>query len=439
MSLNTKPTLSAIPAFDAEFGTSGKEHISAPVLKFSWRDGMARKNRVVIRDYDSNDVVYDCTIVTMALKHQLHNLLDTSEKTQVVTYNLQNGHKYIANVYVYTELGGEPSLPSNDIIFYCFATPTFRFINFDKYLSDSSVAVVENNSINLRVKYSQTDGEVLNYYNFILRDPNNSELIKSYTKYGSEAEDILRYTIGGIEETVTDKYGDILPNQYYTIICTGETAHGMVITAEQKFVVLLDNHGVGASLIVKNIGDGTVSITSNYRIINSHCSVENPLYELNDDGEPYAISLTGEEYVEFLDGFMMKNPYEVIFSGKFNLGELVRFQNADGQTASINFCKYTFTDPDLYYVNFVIERGDIYYEIRTNYFSINVEPSSVLEGVLILSDKNAVIKDNVLTLSNADVSGTTLRLYDSLDNMKIDLSYKNGYYNIKAMVNGEVY
>ena len=55
MSLNAKPTLSSILAFDAEFGTTGKENIEAPVLKFSWRDGLARKNRVVIRDYNSNE------------------------------------------------------------------------------------------------------------------------------------------------------------------------------------------------------------------------------------------------------------------------------------------------------------------------------------------------------------------------------------------------
>ena len=118
MALNARPTLSIISAFDADFGTPNKENNPAPVLKFSWRDGVVRQNRVVIRDYDTNEQVYDCTITTMALKHQLHNRYDTSDKVQVITYNLQNGHKYLANVYVCTP-DGEWSLPSNDVIFYC--------------------------------------------------------------------------------------------------------------------------------------------------------------------------------------------------------------------------------------------------------------------------------------------------------------------------------
>ena len=32
MALSVRPTLSSISAFDADFGTSGKEHIEAPVI-----------------------------------------------------------------------------------------------------------------------------------------------------------------------------------------------------------------------------------------------------------------------------------------------------------------------------------------------------------------------------------------------------------------------
>lgn len=442
MSLNSKPTLFSILAFDAEFGTTGKETIEAPVLKFSWRDGLARKNRVVIRDYDSNEITYDCTITTMTLKHQLHNKLDTSDKVQTVTYNLQNGHKYIANVYVFTELDGEPSLASNDVVFYCFNTPTFEFINFDQYVGDNKeTAIVENNSINLRVRYEQTDGEVLSRYNFILKDYNGSQLLSSDTKYGSLSSDILRYTIGGIEATPMDKYGNIQYNQSYTITCIGETVHGLIVSVEQKFIVKLDNSGVGSALIVNNIGDGNVSITSNYRIINSRCSVENPTYELDTSNKPYAINLTNGETVEFLDGFIMKDPYEIVMTGIFQLGEIVHLTNADGLEASINYCKCTYTNPELYYFSFCLSDGNSSYEIRTRYFNIEViNPILNENGVLDLSGSNVDDNGTLYVNSYVDDNGTLYILDDDNNSaVSIDLSYKNGFYNIQTKINGEVY
>ena len=292
MALNVRPTLSSISAFDAEFGTSGKENIPVPILKFSWRDGVVRKNRVVIRDYDTNEKVYDCTVVTMALKHQLHNPLDTSEKVQVTTYNLQNGHKYIANVYVYSS-DDEESLASNDVIFYCYATPEFKFTNFETYIGEgTTTAVVNSSSVNLTVRYSQINGEPLNTYRFELQDYNGATLLVSDTKYSSLADDILRYTIGGIEETVEDKYGNVEVNRAYKIICRGQTQHGTEVYVEQKFIVKLISSGVGALVKAENVGDGTVTIYSNYKIMNAQCSTEEPIYVLDADGNPYAIDLT---------------------------------------------------------------------------------------------------------------------------------------------------
>lgn len=397
MSLNTRPVLSSIPAFDADFGTSGKEYLSAPILKFSWKDGVVRKNRVVIRDYDTNENVYDCTIVTMALKHQLHNIFDTSDKTQLVTYKLKNGHKYIANVYVYTS-DNEESLPSNDVIFYCYGAPTFEFTNFNNYLGDGkSTAIVNSSSINLTIRYTQTDGEPLNSYRFVLQDYNGSTLLISDTKYSSLSNDILRYTIGGIAETEEDKYGNIQENRAYKIICYGQTQHGIEISVEQKFVVKLISSGVGALIRAENVGDGTVSIYSNYKIMNAHCSAENPEYISDNDNQPYAINLSNGDFVEFIDGFMMNQPYEIIFKGQFKEGKLITLKNADEYFGYIALKKITYTTVPFYYFSLSIERENISYEIRTNYFVHNAD--------LILAE--------------------------------IDLSYHDGLYNIRAKVNGQ--
>lgn len=398
MALNARPTLSIISAFDADFGTPNKENIPAPVLKFSWRDGVVRKNRVVIRDYDTNEQVYDCTITTMALKHQLHNRYDTSDKVQVVTYNLQNGHKYIANVYVCTT-DGEWSLPSNDVIFYCYSTPTFEFKNFTTYLGeDTEIAVVNNSSVNLNVYYYQDNSEPLSIYKFELYNYSGTLLDASEIKYSSLAEDTLRYTFGGISETEKNKYGEIIPNREYKIVCSGETQHGIQVKVEQKFIVKLVASGVGALVNAENVGDGTVVIYSNYKIINANCSLKNPTYLTDKSGNPYAIDLSNGGYVEFIEGFTMLEPYEVIFKGDFKLGVLMTLTNVDGLKGYISLKEITYTTTPFYYLSYTIERDGFVYEIRTNYFSKETD------------------------IINAEINVS---------------HYKNGYHNIKAKVNGQ--
>lgn len=396
MALNARPILSTISAFDAYFGTPNKEHISAPVLKFSWKDGIVMKNRVVIRDYDTNEKVYDCKITTMALKHQLHNQYDKTDKVQVVTYNLKNGHKYIANVYVYTS-DGEESLPSNDSIFYCFNMPTFEFTNFNKYLGEGTdIAVINSSSVNLTVKYSQEDGEPLNSYNFELQDFNGKTLEVSSTKYSTISEDILRYTIGGIDETYIDKYGNIQVDRAYKVICRGQTQHGIEVYIEQKFVVKLITSGVGALITAENIGDGNVAISSNFKVMNAQCSVKNPMYLLDEDGNPYAIDLSHGEYVEFIDGFLFQKPYEIIFTGEFKKGNLITFKNVDGDYGYISLDTIEYTTFPYYYFSFKIKRDGMFHEVRSNYFRYRPD------------------------------------LYNDFIAAKVDVSYHNGLYNIKA-------
>lgn len=395
MSLNAKPVLSTIPAFDADFGTPGKENITAPILKFSWKDGVVKKNRVIIRDYDTGETVYDCTIETMALKHQLHNQLDTSEKVQVVTYSLKNGHKYVAQVYVYS-IDNVESLASNSVIFYCFNTPIFRFTNFTRYIGEGNkIALVDSNSINLTVSYSQNDNELLSYYKFILQDYNGKKLLESEVKYSSLSDDTLRYTLGGMSETPEDKYGNIQLNQAYKIICKGETKHGIVVETEQRFVVKPISSGVGALVNAKNSKTGNITIYSNYKIMNANCSTDNPTYIYDEFGKPYAIDLSKGDYVEFIDGFIIKNPYEIIFSGKFKKGRIITLTNSDGIVGTVDLIEVTYTQVPYYYFCFSIEKDGIHYRIMTEYFRYN----------------------------------------KSLINAVVDLSYYKGLYNIKAKIN----
>lgn len=451
MALNARPTLSTISAFDAEFGTPNKENISAPVFKFSWKDGVALKNRVVIRDYDTNEKVYDCTITTMALKHQLHNQYDTSNKVQVVTYGLKNGHKYIANVYVYTS-DGEESLASNDVIFYCFATPTFEFTNFKKFLGENdSIAVLNSSSVNLTVKYFQENDEPLKSYNFELQDFNGTTLSSSEQKYSTLSEDVLRYTIGGIEETETDNYGNIQVDRAYKIICQGQTQHGIDIYTEQKFIVKLITSGVGALITAENIGDGNVAISSNFKVMNAQCSTDNPIYLLDENGEPYALDLSNGDYVEFIDGFIFQSPYELIFRGLFREGKLITFKTVDGDCGYISLNKIEYTTFPFYYFSFSVQKNDTFYEMaRSDYFryrpdlyddfiAATVDFSYYngfysLKTIIDYHDSNMIVLDN----NKGDVNVTFLTDYTLTDDGESNWILENSMLSVEDDTNGSV-
>lgn len=386
MALNVRPILSSISAFDADFGTSGKEHIEAPVIKFSWRNGVVRKNRLRIIDYDTNAEVYNCIISSMTLKHQLHRngVSDGEEIVQECDYNLQNGHKYKACISVFTTDGIE-SEQSEWCIFYCYSTPTFEFINFDTLISDSNntenkVAIVNSTSVNLLVKYNQLEKEKISSYNFELLDSYGKSLYITNTKYNSydETEVVLRHTIGGIDESKPDALGNIDFDSAYTVVCKGQTQHGIIVETRQKFIVKLPITGVGALISAKDQGNGTVLISSNYKITNTQCSNETPTYVLDENGNPYAIDLTQGDYVEIIDGFLMQKPYEMVIKGEFLPGKLVTLKTFGKQIPGTDEYQYDYgyvylkkieyTVVPYYYFSFCVERDGIIYEIRTDYY-----------------------------------------------------------------------
>lgn len=388
--LKQKPVLSSIPAFDANFGTEGNEHIAAPVFHFSWKGEIARKNKLVIRDYTTNKTVYDHTIAGTALKHTLQRNTDT------VAFNLKNGGKYIAEVYVYTEDSptAESSPTSNQIIFHCFKTPDFRFTNFKNFFGEKETAIVNTNSVNLSVYYYQENNEALNTYKFELQDHNGRRLLVSDIKHSYLTKDLLTYSIGGLKETDTDNYGNLIENRGYKIICTGETMHGIAVYAEQYFVIKPVTSGTGALVRAENVGDGNVVIHSNYKVMNAICSTDKPIYLYDDDHQPYAIDLSNADTVEYIDGFLIEKPYEIILKGKFKPGILVTLYNADQRMGTISLEKISYTSVPYYCFTFTTTHNTVKHEIRTEYF-------------------------NFFTTSIE---------------AEIDLSYYNGLYNIKANI-----
>lgn len=389
----SKPILSSIPAFDAEFGTN-----EAPIFSFSLEYGsyVARKNRVIIREYDTGTEVYNCKLTTMRLQHKLHksNVAEPEEgniEEQTVSYQLTNNKKYIAKVIVYDK-DDSPSLESNEVIFYCYKKPTLRFLNFATYDNSDGVYTVPSTSISFSVKYEQANKLPISSYNFVLKNPNDEIISRSGTKYNVNYGELLRWTAGGVEEIDEideENNGDLKPNNEYTVICTVETKHGFVVQIEQKFVVKLECSGVGSLIQVENVGDGTVNINSNYKILNVIYSGENPKYVLDENGNPYAIDLTNNDYVEFIDGFTMIKPWEIVMRGEFGVGNLVTlrqrtvYSNGSVYVRSegiLSRKKITYTTVPYYYFSFkIVDINGFVHEVRSDYFkySNNIVPAEV--------------------------------------------------------------
>lgn len=408
----SKPILSSIPAFDARFGTEG---IKAPILTFSLEYGsyVARKNRVVINEYDNpTNCVYDCTIETMKLQHQLH-----PEKS-----SLENGKKYIAKIYVYSREDSEDenneSLASNEVIFYCYETPVLTFKNFENCDNSDGVYTVASTSVSFSVKYEQIDSLPINSYKFELYDSFGKILDGSGLKYNVANGELLRWTVGGIEETDDD----LEQNNEYKIVCTVETKYGFVVQTEEKFIVRIEVSGVGSLIKVENVGDGTVNIISNYKIFDVICSNENPTYVYDKDGNPYAIDLTNGDYVEFIKGFTIKEPYKIIIKGEFAIGKLVTLQNKKTNEDGTEYIevegiiarkKITYTTVPYYYFSFSVKRNGITYEIRSDYFKYSSDP---VPAEVYLSYQNGLYELKANILSD---NGIYIVTDDDIGNVKI--------------------
>ncbi len=359
-----KPVLNKINAFDAEQGTT---------LTFSWTGPQARKNRIVIREYDSpHRIVYDCTQETMALKHVLHlgEILE-SGVSQAVPYALENGKRYLASLQIFDTYNNE-SETSNEAAFYCFAAPVFRFTNFTNVDTATSIAKVTFHSIYLNVKYAQEDGEVLSEYKFRLYDYTGKLLLESGTFYGSTADDELQYTLGGVTDTAKDEFGGIQYQTCYRIVCQGVTVHGMNIQTEQKFVVHKDTGGVGALVTAQSLPDCTIAVSSHFKIVNADFSGQEEHYLLDENQKPYAIDLTGGDTIRYFEGFQMKPPYSLTAIGRaFVPGEiLLSCAGPAGEAFAVSYHEKRYSLISKAYFLLEIRKGAIRYLLRSGYFPI---------------------------------------------------------------------
>lgn len=250
MTLNT-PIMDIISVFDANY---------AHTFTFFYTGNQAIKNRLIIKNNSSNEVVYDKIQDGLRLNHT------------IAPNVLSNNNVYSVQAQVF-DIDNNSSNLSNVCTFYCHTTPQFYFTN----VSDNSVISAANLSCSL--SFLQEEGDSIKEFKYYLYDNNKSEMLVSKSFYNISDG----YTFYGLDNIAT-----------YYVRAIGTTVFGFnvdtgYVMVNVKYVSIPSN--VAFSAINK---DGKIILTSNiiitdYEMENENYKLENGELTLIDNSITYRI------------------------------------------------------------------------------------------------------------------------------------------------------
>lgn len=248
-------------------------------IRFNWSGNQAFKNRCIIKDNDSSEVVYDYTIETFKFEHQIQ--LDQS--------NLINGKKYNAFIIVIDKAGTESDLQPLGTLFHCLSTPSFQFSN----VTDGQI--ISSSSYEFFLNYGQSENELLDSWSITLYSYSQMQVATSGTKYDTEQ---LSYLFAGFDNK----------KEYY-IRGTGKTVNGMPLdTGFIKVSVTYEVRELFSLLEPTNLPDiGAIQIRSNIVSAEGHLEKEG----IYINGE--CIDLRNNT-LTYSEGFILKGDFSFILS-----------------------------------------------------------------------------------------------------------------------------
>lgn len=278
-----KPIIMRIQPFDAN-----KDY----EITLSWLGNRAHANRIVVYDNETNEIVFDDMISTFILKHT------------IPAHTLINGKSYVIQAQIY-DVYNTPSVLSDKVLFYTFATPEFRFDNLDEK------PIIRNSSFTATIYYYSSDWENISKYKFYLYDASkkllreSAELTDNYN---------INYTYNGLDN-----------NTIYYIRCTGITVNGMELDTDYtEITVKLKNPNIYARIYASPLpAQGCIQIASNIKIIQ---------YNGTDTFEYIDGMIDLRDKTLYYDsGFLIEDDFTVLIRG-MNLwqnAELFKMRNQD--------------------------------------------------------------------------------------------------------------
>jgi hypothetical protein len=335
-----KPFLYVIPSFDASVGIT---------IKFSWLGNQPVSNTLIIRDNNTNVIMYEKMLQTMRLEHTIAS-----------GSGLRNGTLYNASIKV-TDSNGVDSEWSDILLFYCYTTPTFK-INIEPN------QIIQAQTYGVDIAYTQPEGEQLQSYRVRVYNSDDILVYDSNTRY---MLDTVRIT-------------NLQDNNHYSIIATGETINGMqlstgridfsadFIKAEAYFVCELQNmYDTGGIYIKSNIV--SVEGHSDSEVI----YIDNTIADLTNN------------VVHFDKGFSITDNFSLLLKGsKFEVGESVLRLSGGSEIITVDY-KYDAIS-NVYYFELHAIYGN------TNYMITKINPYSTEEISLWINRKDTLFGMEVL-------------------------------------------
>lgn len=337
-------------------------------ISFTYADSQPVKNRAVITNNATGEIIYDSTQETRALAHIIP--ADT----------LTAGNQYIIKIQVF-DLDGNASNLSEPVLFYCFSTPTFSLHGLE------NKSVTQNANITLSIDYFQTEGEELRDVQFIKYAGDKTPIAKSDVLYSRNPS----YEFYGLANNTT-----------YYFRAIGETNHGISLdTGYIEVSTQFETIPTNIIFTLDNVyHEGYIQFTSNiivvlYDLENDNYSLEDGVLTLWNNSLTYSGFSADEDFILFVE------------AKKLPVGKTFLTTNDNNLSLSIidvcgkYYCRLTVKDSD--YSLYAPFPGTIL---------------SVEDGSLLITEAGEYIEP----VSTA---------YNDEDFLVFELKRKDGYYSLK--------
>lgn len=370
------PILSIISTFDPKNTTN---------ISFTYSGSQIKSKRIIVTNNATSKVVIDNTQLGMKLSYEL------------ASNTLQPG-QYTARLQVF-DFNGNSSELSQPVLFYCYTTPTLKFLGLKDKITTAS--------IQLNLSYSQSENDGLKEYVYYLYDANMNLVEKSSVFYNS---DHYTYTFLGIKNL----------SRYYAR-CIGKTIHGMNCdTGYCEFTVeyIVNPNNMLVELI-NNYCEGYISI---------NCNIIDIGYKIEGDGDP-----------KFENGQVVLDNKKITYFSGFDLSdEFSMFVKARRAPLNTPFFGYDTSNGS---VELSIQKiAAYYYCVLTAKSAIgNYYRYVKMPGVMLIDkEKNSITDENgnyvggLVTLDNLNdyIVVFEVKRKDNLYSLKAYYE-NNGYIEIK--------
>lgn len=243
-------------------------------IRFTYADNQPARNRAVITDNATGEIVYDQTQGTRTLTHT------------IPAGTLTAGNQYLIRLQVF-DMDGNSSNLSDPVLFYCLTPPSFSL----RGLTDGSVT--QNANLPLSVDYAQAEGETLRDVQFFKYAGDKTLLSKSAVIYS---------------RTPSYEFHTLENNTTYYFRAVGETDHGIALdTGYIEVGTMFETIPLNIIFTLDNIyREGYIQFTSNiiivlYELENDNYKIKDGLLTLWDNSLTYSNFSADEDFILFVE------------------------------------------------------------------------------------------------------------------------------------------